>query len=92
MTHNNNKQPSQELESLIEEYFRQFLKCRELYLKIENKAIKEENFTLDEIAELVLIQRNKEVLRNINNNNIASRTTTPTITDKNNDVLYSHFQ
>jgi hypothetical protein len=86
----NNKQPSQELELLIEEYFRQFLKCRELYLEIENKAIKEEGFTIDEIAELVLIQRNKDVLRNINNNNITSRTTT--ITAKNNDVLYSHFQ
>ena len=81
----NNKQPSQELESLIEEYFRQFLKCRELYLKIENKAMKEENFTLDEIAELVLIQRNKEVLRNINNN-ISTSTTNTT------NVLYSHFQ
>ena len=34
MTQNNNsKQPSQELELLIEEYFRQFLKARELYFK-----------------------------------------------------------
>lgn len=82
------KQPSQELELLIEEYFKQFLKARELYLKIENKAIKEENFTLDEIAELVLIQRNKEVLRNINNNNKITNSTTNTY----NDVLYSHFQ
>jgi hypothetical protein len=89
MTHNdsNNKQPSQELESLIEEYFRQFLKCRKLYLKIETKAIKEENFTLDEIAELVLFQRNKEVLRNVNNNKITNSTT-----NTYNDVLYSHFQ
>ena len=50
------QQLSKELASLIEDYKNNLLKVRELYFKIEDKAIKEEGYTENEIA--LLLTRN----------------------------------
>ena len=69
MNKNNNvnkqkQQLSKELASSIEDYKNNLLKVRELYFKIEDKAIKEEGYTENEIA-LLLDQKYKEVLATI---------------------------
>ncbi len=87
----NNKQLSPELITLIEEYLLHFLKTRELYMKIEVKAIKEEGFTEDSIA-ILLDQRYKEAIKKSS----TSTTNTTSITDKiaktKSNNLYTHFQ
>lgn len=69
MNNNNNvnkqkQQLSKELASLIEDYKNNLLKVRELYFKIEDKAITEEGYTGDEIA-LLLDQKYKEAFATI---------------------------
>lgn len=110
MNNNNNvnkqkQQLSKELASLIEDYKNNLLKVRELYFKIEDKAIKEEGYTEDEIA-LLLDQKYKEALAtikkkketiNINNNNTISSTIATTNNNKNEENKYfqryfQHFQ
>lgn len=110
MNNNNvNKQKQQlskELASLIEDYKNNLLKVRELYFKIEDKAIKEEGYTENEIA-LLLDQKYKEALATIkkkketttinNNNNTISSTTATTNNNKNEENKYfqryfQHFQ
>ncbi len=110
MNNNNNvnkqkQQLSKELASLIEDYKNNLLKVRELYFKIEDKAIKEEGYTENEIA-LLLDQKYKEALAtikkkkettNINNNNTISSTTATTNNNKNEENKYfqryfQHFQ
>ena len=99
------QQLSKELASLIEDYKNNLLKVRELYSKIENKAIKEEGYTENEIA-LLLDQKYKEALAtikkkkeatNINNNNTIHSTTATTNNNKNEENKYfqryfQHFQ
>ena len=112
MNNNNNvnkqkQQLSKELASLIEDYKNNLLKVRELYFKIEDKAIKEEGYTEDEIA-LLLDQKYKEALATIkkkketininnNNNNTISSTIATTNNNKNEENKYfqryfQHFQ
>jgi hypothetical protein len=50
---NSIKQTSQELTALIKELRVKLLIVRDLYIKIEQKAIQEENFTEEKIAEIV---------------------------------------
>jgi hypothetical protein len=47
------KQTSQELTALIKELRVKLLIVRDLYIKIEQKAIQEENFTEEKIAKIV---------------------------------------
>lgn len=111
MNNNNNvnkqkQQLSKELASLIEDYKNNLLKVRELYFKIEDKAVREEGHTEDEIA-LLLDQKYKEALApikkkketiNINNNkNTISSTSATTNNNKNEENKYfqryfQHFQ
>ena len=98
------QQLSKKLASLIEEYKNNLFKVRELYFKIEDKAIKKEGYTEEEIA-LLLDQKYKEALAtikkkkettNINNNTISS--TTATINNNKNEEnkyflrYFQHFQ
>ena len=102
------RQLSKELASLIEDYKNNLLKVRELYFKIEDKAVREEGHTEDEIA-LLLDQKYKEALATIkkkkkettninnNNNNTISSTTASTNDNKNEENKYfqryfQHFQ
>jgi hypothetical protein len=50
---NSIKQTSQELTALIKELRVKLLIVRDLYIKIEQKAIQEENFTEEKIAKIV---------------------------------------
>jgi hypothetical protein len=97
---NNNNQISQNLSNLINEYLVHFLKVRELYFRIENKAITEEGFTEDSIDTL-LYEKFKEAIKinsctNNNTDTIDTNTNTSTKTnnkDKDNFPLhFQHFQ
>ena len=101
MNKNNNvdkqkQQLSKELGSLIEDYKNNLLKVRELYFKIEDKAITEEGYTGDEIA-LLLDQKYKEAFAtikkkkettNIDNKNTISSTSATTNNNKNEENKY----
>jgi hypothetical protein len=99
---NNNNQISQNLSNLIYEYLLHFLKVRELYFRIENKAITEEGFTEDSIDTL-LYEKFKEAIKikiksctTNTTDTIDTNTNTSTKTnnkDKDNFPLhFQHFQ
>ena len=93
------QQLSKELASLIEDYKNNLLKVRELYFKIEDKAIKEECYTEDEIAllldqkykALAPIKKKKETI-NINNNNNNTISSTSATTNNNKNEENKYFQ
>ena len=91
MTQNNKQLLNPELRSLIEEYIRHFLNVRELYMKIEDKAIREEGFTIDSVA-ILLDQEFREALKRNSSSNNNNNKITSTNNNNNNNIFYPHFQ
>jgi hypothetical protein len=86
-----NKSISLELENLIEEHIRKLLQVRALYMKIEDKAVKEEGFTEDSIA-ILLDQRYKEAINKPSTSTINNTTIASNVSTKKSNNLYTHIQ